>query len=134
MGVDKSDRTDDTIDLGFGDFAALYRRAIQRNGKTQHEVARAIGYKNQGFLSLMLTRDPRGNVPPERLADWLAPLTLTDEEYATMYRKGLEQFAPEYVRNLIANFAQFYAMAMKSDGSTLPSFEAVLAGRMRKRT
>lgn len=132
--VQSVDNLVESDDLGFGDFAALYRRAVVRSGKTQDAIAKAIGYKNQGFLSLMLTRDPRGNVPVERLADWLAPLDLSSDEYATMYRKGREQYAPEYVRELISNFAQFHALVMKGgDGATLPSLDQVLSGQLRHR-
>lgn len=125
------DNLSETPDLGFGDFAALYRRAIQRSGLTQADIARKIGYTNQGFVSLMLTRNPKGNVPPERLAEWLKAIPLSDDEYAKMYALGLAEFAPDYVREILSNFAQFHKMAMKNDGRTLPTFEQVLAGKIR---
>ncbi len=125
------DNLSESLELGFGGFAALYRRAIARSGKTQDAIAREIGYKNQGFLSLMLNH--QATVPPDKLKEWLAPLGLSDDEFAMLYRKGLEEFAPEYVRELIEHFARFHRRVMRGDPGTLPSLEQILAGQMRRR-
>lgn len=124
------DNWPETIDgLEFGDFRHLYRQLVARTGKSQEAIAKEIGYENGGFLSLVLNQD--GRVPPDRIKDWLAPLDLSDAEFALMYRKGLEQYAPPYVQELVANFARAYRHIQ--DGHTLPSLESILVGRIPKK-
>jgi transcriptional regulator with XRE-family HTH domain len=115
--------------LGFVDFTALFQRAMKRKGLTQRAIAEAIG-RSEGHFSTMLTSR---QFKPEDLKAMLKPLGLSPQEYAVMYRKGIEEYAPDYVRELLGNFMRFHELIMSGHHETLPSFDMVVAGQMPRR-
>ena len=131
------DKPSKPSDLGFGEFyrfAQMYRLAMEVRGLTQVAVAKAVygrlEYKDwqsaQSRLSKFLQD---GEWPPGELKVWIAPLDLSDHDAALMYRRGIEEFAPAYVQEIIAHFSAAYGSILA--GHTIPPLNDVLFGRFR---
>ncbi len=127
-------------DLGFAEFdrfTAMYRRAMEARGLTQIGIAKVVyeklGYEDwqgaQSRLSRLLSESVRWT--PEHLKIWMRPLELSKRDYALMYRRGLEEFAPPYVQEMIANFAAAYRNIL--EGHSVQPLNDVLAGSAPRR-
>ena len=126
-------------DLGFGEFDRftwMYRKAMEIRGLTQIGIAKAVfrelGYEAfnsaQSRLSRFLSGDDTW--PPEQLKVWMRPLALSRRDHALMYRRGLEEYAPPYVQEIIAHFSAAYSNILA--GHTIPPLNDVLAGFVRR--
>lgn len=123
------DNSEDMEPLGdFGSFRALYRRALKRSGLSEAALSRALGYKNSGFVNQVL--NGKDQLPVERLREWLTPLALSDAETALLFRKGLEEYAPTYVKELVINFQIAYVSILQ--GHTMPPLDLILIGKMKR--
>lgn len=125
------DNSGKTGDLGFTEhdrFTWMYQEAMRIRGLSQNAIAKASGL-DQGQLSKYLN----GVLgwPPEKLKEWLWPLNLSPHDFALMYRRGLEEFAPAYVQELIGHFVAAYRQILAGD--TIPPINDVLAGRVPRR-
>jgi transcriptional regulator with XRE-family HTH domain len=118
-------------DLGFTEhdrFTWMYQEAMRIRGLSQLAIARANGLE-QGQLSKYLNGIAKW--PPDQLKEWLFPLNLSRSDYALMYRRGLEEFAPPYVQELIGHFVAAYKNIIA--GNSIPPINDVLAGRVPRR-
>lgn len=126
-------------DLGFGEldrFTWMYRKAMQVRDLSQIGIAKTVfktlGYEDYNGAQSRLSRFLSGDVPwpPEQLKVWLRPLSLSKRDYALMYRRGLEEFAPAYVQEILAHFTAAYSNILA--GHTIPPLNDVLAGYVRR--
>jgi hypothetical protein len=122
-------------DLGFAEFdrfTAMYRRAMEARSLSQIGIAKVVyeklGYEDWQGAQSRLSRFLSGSVhwPPEHLKIWMRPLELSKRDYALMYRRGMEEFAPPYVQEMIANFAAAYRNIL--EGHSVQPLNDVLAG------
>lgn len=141
--VDNVSKRTETLPLGT--FRYLLARALKERHLTANKYARRLKMKNAGFISLVLS-GKRG-IPLERVNDWLGALGVSDQEYATMYLRALDDYAPPMLLDLIneidsamRDYHESVVAALKRNGLTdvvVPSPRSVrqlLVDRSRQRS
>lgn len=129
--------------ITYGDFRYLLKRAMEARGLTPTQYARRMKMDNGGFITLVL-QGKRG-VPLEKLDDWISALDVSDEEYAALFLRALEDYASPVLIDLINRMEElmrYYhdsvTTALKRGGVTIevpppPSVWRLLADRSRQR-